>query len=116
MVEFTHDEYKNIYIRDIIRVELDDFIVMMSATESGLAYWADGVLFMGYVMTESEALAKEEIAGTTYIDKMIFAKYPEFSRTVKSATNFEIPVVDVGRSGIYSKMIAWIKGLPAWND
>jgi hypothetical protein len=116
LTEFTHEEYRSVRVRDVIRVELDDFIVMMSATESSLAYWADGVLFACYAMTESEELAKNEIAGTTYIDKVIFAKYPAFSRTVKSATNFEIPVVNVGRSGMYYKLIAWLKGLPAWND
>ncbi|MBI1658061.1 MAG: hypothetical protein IS632_04720 [Thaumarchaeota archaeon] len=116
MTEFAHDEYQSVHVRDIIRVDLDDFIAMMSATEASLAYWTDGVLFACYAMTESEALAEKEIAGTTYLDKIIFAKYPAFSRTIKSATNFEIPVVNVGRSGMYSRLIAWLKGLPAWND
>ena len=116
MTEFIHDEYQSVRVRDIIRVDLDDFITMMSATEASLAYWADGVLFACYAMTESEALAEKEIAGTTYLDKIIFAKHPTFSKTVKSATNFEIPAVNVSRSDMYSRLMVWLKGLPAWND
>ena len=95
MVEFVLDEYKLIHVRDMIRVDLDDFIIMMTATESNIAYWADGVLFACFAMTESEALSKMEIAGETYIEKIIIAKKETFTRTIKSATNFEIPVVNV---------------------
>ena len=116
MTEFIHSEYQKVYVRDVIRMDLDDFILMMSSTEAGLAYWADGVLFACYAMTESEALAEEEISGTTYMERIIFAKHPAFSKTVKSADNFEIPVVNVNRSATYSKLMTWLRNHPAWND
>lgn len=116
MTDFIYEEYDEIHIRDIINADLDDFIAMMSYTEAGLAYWADGVLFACFAMTDSDTLAKKEIAGVTYIDKVIFAKYPKFTRTVKSAANFEIPAVNVSRSRLYSKLISWLKTHPAWQD
>lgn len=103
-------------IRDIIRVDVDDLIIMMSSTESNLAYWADGVLFACFSMTESESLATLELEGITYIEKVIFAKYPKFTRTIKSTTNFEILAVNIQSSELYSDLINWLKSQPIWND
>lgn len=116
MTEFVHDEYDKVHVRDVMRTDLDDFIAMMSYTEAGLAYWADGVLFACFAMTDSEALAQKEMAGTTYIEKVVFAKHPKFTRTVKSAANFEIPAVNVGRSKLYAGLISWLKDHPTWRD
>lgn len=103
------------YIRDVIRMELDDLITMMSGDASGLTYWADGVLFVAFSIDASESLAKKEIDGVTYIDRLIFTKYPGFSRTVKSTTNYEIPVVNVQNSNLFVKLISWLKTQPFWN-
>ena len=104
------------YVRDVVRVDLDDFIVMMSGTESGLASWADGALFMCYMITESEELTKMEMSGVMYMERIIFAQHAEFSRTVKSTDNFEIPVVNVETSKLYSDIVQWLKTLPVWNN
>ena len=116
MTDFVYKEYDTIHVRDIIKVDRDDLIIMMSATESSMAYWADGVLFACFTMIESDELARKEMAGETYLEKIIFAKHNDFSRTIKSATNFEIPVVNVQGSGMYNKLIKWIKSQPIWND
>ena len=116
MTDFIFKEYSTVYIRDVIKVDQDDLITMMSSTESGLAYWADGVLFACFSMTESEELAKKELAGTVYMEKVIFAKHEKVSKTIKSATNFEIPVVNVQNSSMYKKLIEWIKCQSIWDD
>ena len=116
MTRFVYEEYQTVHVRDVVRVDLDDFIMMMSGTESGLAYWADGALFVCYMITESEELARMEISGITYIDRIVFAKHPQFSKTIKSTTNLEIPAVNVGRSSLYSGLVQWLKSLPAWNN
>lgn len=103
-------------IRDIIRVDLDDLIIMMSSTETNLAYWADGVLFACFSMAESESLAALELDGITYIERVIFAKHPIFTRTVKSTTNFEILAVNVQSSELYNDLIKWLKEQPIWNE
>lgn len=114
--DFVHKEYNTVYIRDVIPMELDDLITMMSGDESELTYWVDGVLFVTFSAIASEILAENEIEGITYVDRLIFTKYPEFSRTVKSSTNFEIAVVNVQNSRLFSKLIHWIKSQPFWND
>ena len=59
MTDFTHKPYEKIFVRDLIKLSLDDLIGMMSSLESANAYWIDGVLFASFAMTESEELAKK---------------------------------------------------------
>ena len=89
---------------------------MMSTLESGTAYWADGVLFASFAMTDSEELAKKEIIGETYLDKIIFTQYKDFSKTIKSSTNLEIGVINVQKSELYKDLIKWIKAQHIWNE
>ena len=59
MTEFVHKPYTTIYVRDIVKMSLDDLLNMMSSLESGNAYWVDGVLFASFAMTDSEEYAKK---------------------------------------------------------
>jgi len=116
MTDFSYEPYTAIHVRDIIKLSLDDLINMMSTLESGVAYWAEGVLFASFAMTDSEELAKKEILGQTYIDKIVFAKYDKFSRTIKSSTNLEIGVINVQKSKLYQDLIKWLKQQSIWDE
>ena len=116
MTDFVHQPYRTIYVRDMIKMSLDDLLNMMSTLESGNAYWADGVLFASFAMTDSEELAKKEIIGETYLDKIIFARYDEYTKTAKSATNLEINILNVQKSHLYRDLIKWLKQQPIWNE
>jgi hypothetical protein len=116
MTEFIHEAYKIIYVRDLIKLSLDDLLSMMASLESGSAYWVDGVLFACFAMTESEELAKKEIQGITYLDKVIFAKYDNYTKTAKLSTNIEINVLNVQKSHLYRDLISWLKIQPIWNE
>lgn len=115
MTEFVHEPYKTVHVRDVVRLSLDDLISMISPLEPVNAYWCDGVLFAVFAVSESDELAKKEISGETYVDRIVFAKHPEFTRTVKSSTNLEIGVVNVGASGAYQAMVSWLRGHPSWG-
>ena len=116
MTEFVHKPYDKIYVRDIIKLNLDDLIGMMSSLDSANAYWVDGVLFASFAMTESEELAKKEMQNEMYLDKIIFASYEKYSKTVKSSTNLEIGVLNMQKSKLYKDLIKWLKLQSIWND
>ena len=116
MTDFVHEPYKTIYVRDIIKLSLDDLINMMSTLESGNGYWVDGVLFASFAMTDSEELAKHEVKGITYFDKIVFAKYENYRKTIKSSTNLEIGILNMEKSELYRELIAWLKKQPIWNE
>ena len=100
----------------MIKMSVDDLLNMMSTLESGNAYWVDGVLFASFAMTDSEELAKKEIQGDTYLDKIIFAKYDKYTKTAKSSTNLEINVLNVQKSRLFSDLIKWLKQQPVWTE
>ncbi|MCH8916045.1 MAG: hypothetical protein IIA82_09430 [Thaumarchaeota archaeon] len=116
MTEFINKPYERIFVRDIIKLSLDDLIVMMSSLEAANAYWVDQVLFASFAMSESEELAKKEMQNEMYLDKIIFAKYEKYTKTVKSSTNLEIGVLNMQRSKLYKDLIAWLKTQPIWNE
>ena len=116
MTEFIHKSYDRIYVRDMIKLSLDDLIGMMSSMEAASAYWIDGVLFASFAMSESEELAKKEMQNEMYLDKIVFAKYEKFTKTVKSSTNLEIGVLNMEKSQLYIDLIAWLKTQPVWDE
>lgn len=116
VTEFIHEPYKIIRVRDIIRMNKDDLVNMISTLESSNAYWVDGALFVSFAITESEELAKKEIEGETILDKIIFTKYERYTKTVKSSDNIEVSVLNVQTSRLYKDLIAWLKKQPIWND
>ena len=116
MTEFIHKSYDKIYVRDMIKLDLDDLISMMSSLESANAYWVDGVLFASFAMTESEELAKKEMQNEMYLDKIIFAIYENYSKTVKSSTNLEIGVLNMSKSKLYRELISWLKKQKIWSE
>ena len=115
MTEFIHKPYDRIYVRDMIKLDLDDLIGMMSSLESANAYWVDGVLFASFAMTESEELAKKEMQNEMYLDKIVFAKYENYTKTAKSLTNLEIGILNMSKSKLYRDLIAWLKLQPIWD-
>ena len=114
MTEFEHKPYDKIYVRDMIKLSLDDLIGMMSSLEAANAYWVDGVLFASFAMTESEELAKKEMnneePGTSKV------LYENYSKTVKSTTNLEIGVLNMQKSSLYTDLIKWLKTQSIWNE
>ena len=116
MTEFIHKPYERIFVRDMIKLSLDDLIVTMSSLEAANGYWVDGVLFASFAMTESEELAKKEMQNEMYLDKIIFSKYEKYTKTVKSSTNLEIGVLNMQKSKLYKDLIAWLKTQAVWDE
>jgi len=116
MTEFIHKPYDKIFVRDMIKLRLDDLIGMMSSLESANAYWVDGVLFASFAMTESEELAKKEMQNEMYLDKIVFAKYENYTKTVKSSINLEVGVLNMQKSKLYRDLITWLKAQPIWDE
>jgi len=116
MTEFFHKPYERIFVRDMAKLSLDDLIVTMSSLEAANAYWVDDVLFASFAMTESEELAKKEMQNEMYLDRIIFAKYGKYTKTVKSSTNLEIGVLNMQKSELYKDLIAWLKTQPVWDE
>lgn len=116
MTEFSYEPYKIIHVRDLIKMSLDDLISMISSLEAANAYWADGVLFVSFSISESDELGKKEMQGETYLDRVIFCKYDKYTKTAKSSINVEVNVVNVQTSHLYSDLVKWLKQQSVWTQ
>lgn len=116
LTEFIHEPYKTIHVREMIKMSQDDLVSLISTLESANAYWTDGVLFVSFAITESDELGKKEIEGETYLDRIMFARYDRYTKTVKSSTNVEINVLNVQKSRLYRDLVLWLKKQPVWNE
>lgn len=116
MTNFVYKPYDTIIIRNMIKLNTDDLLNMVYALDIEDVYWVDGVLFVSFETTISEELAKKEIEGQTYLEKVIFAKQSQYTKTIKSSSNIEINVFNVRNSKLYRDLIAWIKTQPIWNE
>lgn len=116
VTNFVHEPYKAVHVRDLIRMDLDDLINTISTLESANAYWAGGVLFVSFSISESDELGKKEIYGETYLDKIMFTRYDKYTKTARSTTNVVINVVNVHRSRLYQELTSWLKNQSEWNE
>ncbi|CAE6500333.1 MAG: hypothetical protein QXE84_02205 [Candidatus Nitrosotenuis sp.] len=116
MTEFIHEPYKKVLVREIIKMSLDDLVSLIATLESASAYWAEGVLFVSFAITESDDLGKREIEGETYLDRVMFTRYDKYTKTARSSTNVEINVLNVQKSHLYRDLVVWLKKQPVWNE
>ena len=116
MTNFSYAPYSTIHVRDLIKMNLDDLISMIASLESANAYWAEGVLFVSFSISESDELGKKEMQGETYLDRVIFCRYEKYTKTAKSSTNVEVNVVNVQTSRLYNDLILWLKKQPVWEQ
>ena len=61
-------------------------------------------------------LAKKEMNNEMFLDKVIFAVYDNYSKTVKSSTNLEIGVLNMQKSSLYIDLIKWLKTQSIWIE
>ncbi|CAI9831330.1 conserved hypothetical protein [Nitrosopumilaceae archaeon] len=115
VTEFAERPYRRVHVRDLARLSTDDLVAMISSLETPSCYWAGGVLFASFAMTESEELAKKEMGDEMYLDRVVFARCERFARTVRSSGNLEIGVINMEGSAACRELAAWIKSRPAWG-
>ncbi len=58
----------------------------------------------------------KEMNNEMFLDKVIFAVYENYSKTVKSTTNLEIGVLNMQKSSLYTDLIKWLKTQSIWNE
>jgi len=83
--------------------------IVISAGESVILKWAEGVAFMyTYLQPSTEELVSELLKGRVYWTDVIFAEMPEYKQTVRVST-LDIPVIDVSPNPLLSEAAKWMK-------
>jgi len=83
--------------------------VVISAGESVILKWAEGVAFMyTHLQPTTEDLMSELLKGRVYWSEVFFAEMPEYKQTIRVGT-LDVPVIDVSPNPLLSDAARWMK-------
>lgn len=83
--------------------------VVISAGESVIMKWAEGVAFMyTHLQPTTEELMSEFLKGRVYWSDVIYAEMSEYKQTIRVGT-FDIPVIDVSPNPLLRDAAKWMK-------
>ncbi len=83
--------------------------VFLSAGESVIMKWAEGVAFMYTALQPTtEDLMSEFLEGRVYWSEVIFAEMPEYKQTIRVGA-LDVPVIDVSPNPLLQEATRWMK-------
>jgi len=89
--------------------------VIISAGESVILKWAEGVVFSySAVSPSTEFLADEYVKGRIFWSDVVYALMPEYKQSIRVGT-LDIPVIDVSPNPLLSEAAEWMKKQASLN-
>lgn len=83
--------------------------VSISAGESVILKWAEGVVFSYTpIPPTTDLLMDEYVKGKVYWSDVIYALMPEYKQSIRVST-LDIPVIDVSPNPLLSEAAKWMK-------
>jgi len=83
--------------------------VVISAGESVILKWAEGVVFSyTHLPPTTQDLMNELLKGRVYWSDVIYAEMPEYKQTIRVST-LDIPVIDVSPNPLLREAANWMK-------
>jgi hypothetical protein len=114
MVEIACNPPKQLIILECSRYPTIDSLakviaVVISAGESVILKWAEGVAFMyTHLQPTTEDLIEELLKGRVYWTDVFYAEMPEYKQTIRVGT-LDIPVIDVSPNPLLKEAARWMK-------
>ena len=83
--------------------------VVISAGESVILKWADGVAFMyTFLQPTTDELVSELLKGRVFWSEVYYAEMPEYKQTIRVGT-LDIPVLDMSPNPLLKEAARWLK-------
>jgi len=83
--------------------------VVISAGESVILKWAEGVVFSyTFLSPTTEDLMNELLKGRVYWSDVLYAEMPEYKQSIRVGT-LDIPVIDVSPNPLLRDAAKWMK-------
>ena len=114
MVEIVCNPPKQLIILECTRYPSTDALakvmaVIISAGESVILKWAEGVVFSyTYLHPQTENILDELLKGRVYWSEVIYALMPEYRASIRVGT-MDIPVIDVSPNPLLCEAARWLK-------
>ena len=116
MTEFKLEPIKQVIIHDLVHESLDNFLHHCVTLRTPFLRWIDGIIIDFSILRSDEEAFRKSIKGIKYYEKLIFVKFPKYSKIVKwNGGNFEIVVLNYNNNQRFRELAKWIKSQPVWK-
>jgi hypothetical protein len=83
--------------------------VVISAGESIILKWADGVAFMyTFLQPTTDELVSELLKGRVFWSEVYYAEMPEYKQSIRVGT-LDVPVLDMSPNPLLKEAARWLK-------
>jgi hypothetical protein len=83
--------------------------VVISAGESVILKWADGVAFMyTFLQPTTDELVSELLKGRVFWSEVYYAEMPEYKQSIRVGT-LDVPVLDMSPNPLLKEAARWLK-------
>ena len=83
MTEFKIKPVKDVIITDLIQDELENFLYICRTSDVSNAIWVEGMIILLVPAKLTEKIAELQFEGYRIYEKVVFVKYPKYTKTVK---------------------------------
>lgn len=116
MTEFKMKAVKEVLITDLIHEEIENFLYMCRISNIPTAIWVDGIIILLTPSMNTEKNVERQFEGIRMYDKLIFVKYPKYTKTVKwNGGIYELPLRNYMNIQRFRELAKWVKSQPVWE-
>jgi len=117
VTEFTIKPIKEIIINDLIQEDLESFLYTCRISGIPNAIWVDEIVIILVTADHSEKNTERRYDGFRMYEKVIFVKYPKYSKTIKwNGGSYELGLRNYTNFPRFVELAWWIKTQPVWNE
>ena len=116
MTEFKIKPVKEVLITDLIHEEIENFLYMCRISNIPNAIWVEGIIILLTPSMNTEKNVERQFEGIRMYDKLIFVKYPKYTKTVKwNGGIYELPLRNYMNIPRFRELAKWVKSQPVWE-
>ena len=116
MTEFKMKAVKEVLITDLIHEEIENFLYMCRISNIPTAIWVEGIIILLTPSMNTEKNVERQFEGIRMYDKLIFVKYPKYTKTVKwNGGIYELPLRNYMNIQRFRELAKWVKSQPVWE-
>ncbi len=116
MTEFKIKPVKDVIITDLIQDELENFLYICRTSDVSNAIWVEGMIILLVPAKLTEKIAELQFEGYRIYEKVVFVKYPKYTKTVKwNGGNFEFALRNHMNIPRFRELAKWIKTQSVWD-
>ena len=116
MTEFRIKPIKEVLITDLIQDDLENFLYINRVINNSSAIWVEGMIIGLLPSPATEKNVERYFEGTRIYEKVVFVKYPKYTKTVKwNGGTYELPLRNYMNMPRFRELAKWIKTQPVWE-